>query len=269
MQYYYRLNSQETWVGPYAEGRLCIFDAAWAAQLGNTLVTALAVPNDMDPEEALAANRAIRANVPQDTLIGNINHTIYEPPSEWIMAADDGDLPTEGLKKPQRLDRLVRKPPRRNSKVAVRPAIPKDAAAILDMQRRAFTRYLTVFTAHQVNPLIETIEEVRQAVQNQDVYVVTEDDILRGSARVFIKSGVALLTNISIDPDHEQRGIGTSLLKLIENQVQGKAHKLYLETPLLAPQSLRFYVELGYEPAGILRRHYVGVDWLAFEKFLS
>lgn len=267
MQYYYRLASQGTWVGPYAEGRLCLFDAAWAAQLGNDQADAVAVPHGIPPEDAIATGRSIPAEVPREMLIGNINHTIYEPPSEWIMAADD-PIPT-GMPQLQRPKALLAHYTFRGDNISVRPAKDEDAAAILDVQRRAFTRYLTVFTAHQINPLIETIEEVRQAIQNDCVYVVVEEQQVRGSARAMIKSGVALLTNIAVDPDHEGRGIGTALLKVIENYVRGKAHKLYLETPLIAPQSLRFYVELGYEPAGVLRRHYVGVDWLAFEKFVE
>lgn len=269
MQYYYRLESQGTWVGPYAEGRLCLFDAAWAAQLGNSPAEALAVPHGQRPDEAMVAELAIPAVVPRGMLIGNINHTIYEPPSEWILAADGDGVVTDLYAQAGQVARSVEVRPRRRAGVSVRPARPADAADILDVQRRAFARYLTVFTAHQINPLIETIEEVRQAIQSDSVYVATEGDTVRGSARVACKSGVALINNISVDPDCEGRGIGSALLEVIEKYVRGKAHKLYLETPLLAPQSFRFYVELGYEPAGILRRHYVGVDWLAFEKFIG
>lgn len=266
MQYFYRLEPQGKWIGPYAEGRVCIFDAAWAAQLGNAQAEATAVPNGMHPDEALAVARAIPARVPNETLIGNINHIIYEPPSEWIMADDDDSVPSEmSVYGP----RPARDPSRRVRGISVRPASSDDIAAMLEVQRRAFAAYLDVFAPHQIHMLHETIEDVQRAINGMSVYVAVENGVVRGSARVRVRHGVGMVTNIAVDPEHERRGIGTAMLQVIEDHVRGAAHKLYLETPLLAPQSLRFYVDLGYGPAGILRRHYGGMDWLAFEKFVA
>lgn len=264
MQYYYRLQQADdgAWVGPYTEGRLCIFDAAWAAHLKGRAVQALAVPRGLSPDQALAMGRGIEAAVACESLVGNINHTMFEPPAEWIMAGDDdGELLYE---------RLPAERPSLRVPVTIRPLNGEaELAAALEIQRRAYSPYLQVFGAHQVLDIHETIEELRNSLRTVSAFVAVEGTAVRGSIRVLVRNGVAIVPSFSVDPDYGRRGIGTALLRVVEDCVRGRAHKLYLETPLLAPQPMRFYTVQGFEPAGILRRHYGNLDWIAWEKFLE
>src|SRR5262249_28980157 len=128
--------------------------------------------------------------------------------------------------------------------------------------------YLTIYTPRQLQSLHETVEDLRRALNGITAYVAVEGDVVRGSVRVVGRNGVAVVMQLSVDPNQVGRGIGTALLDAVEERARGEAHKLYLEVPMLTPQSLRFFIDEGYDPAGILRRHYGGVDWIAFERFL-
>jgi GNAT superfamily N-acetyltransferase len=260
MQYFYRqLDGRTHWFGPYAEGRICLFDAAWAAQLGGVEVEAVAVPNGMSPLAAMEQQRTIAAAVPREMLVGDVAHPIYEPPSEWIMAEESDGLEE---REPQVATRRLR--PRG---VSIRSATLDDVGAMLEIQRRAFVPYLGLYTPHQLQTLHETVEDLRRALISITVYVAEEDGVVRGSVRVVVRNGVAMVLHVSVDPEHAGRGIGTALLDAVEERVRGEAHKLYMEVPLLTP-TLRFFIEDGYQPAGVLRRHFGNVDWIAFEKFI-
>lgn len=271
MQYYYRLNGDKGWLGPYAEGRICLFDAAWAAQLGGASAEAVGVPNGFTPTMAVAEQRAISARVPQGMLVGDVAHPIYEPPSEWIMVDDEVNVSDVSLiDTPLRRNNPIAptRPPLAKS-ITVRNATLDDVDAMLEIQRRAFSPYLTTYTPHQLQSLHETVEDLRRALNGITAYVAVEGNTVRGSVRVVVRNGVAMVLLISVDPEQRGRGIGTTLLAAVEERVRGEAHKLYLEVPLLAPQSQHFFITEGYEPAGVLRRHYGGVDWIAFEKFVG
>ena len=121
--------------------------------------------------------------------------------------------------------------------------------------------------ARQEQMLPRTLLSIYENIR--DFYVAVEGDVVRGSVRVVVRNGVAVIMQLSVDPNQAGRGIGTALLDAVEERARGEAHKLYLEVPMLTPQTLRFFIDEGYDPAGILRRHYGGVDWIAFERFLS
>ena len=179
----------------------------------------------------------------------------------------DGMQPIDGVLHRVGPNAAVRPP--LASSVSVRTATLDDVDAMLEVQRRAFLPYLSSYTPHQLHSLHETVEDLRRALNGITAYVAVEDETVRGSVRVVMRNGVAMVLLLSVDPEHRSRGIGTTLLAAVEERVRGEAHKLYLEVPLLTPQSLHFFITEGYEPAGILRRHYGGVDWIAFEKFVG
>ncbi len=269
MQYYYRLGTRGKWVGPYTEGRLCLFDAAWAAHLSKAPVEALAVPRSLNLEEALKSHQVIPAVVPTETLVSNIKHQMYEPPSDWIIAADEDTSRVADLQQLQRMKRGLNPHPRRTGHVQIRLATEEDIPLIIEIQRRAYAPYLSLFAPHQITEMYETVEDLRQAFQNMQTYVALIDTTIRGSARVTLRSGVAVMPSISVDPDVAGQGIGTALVESIEDLLYDQIHKIYTESPLLWHRATRFFMGMAYEPAAILRRHYNGLDWLMFEKFVG
>lgn len=69
-------------------------------------------------------------------------------------------------------------------------------------------------------------------------------------------------------PNYQGTGIGSALLAEVEHRMKKKAHKLHLETGLLADNLAAFYTKRGYAQEAVLRKHYGGFDWMTFAKFI-
>ena len=73
---------------------------------------------------------------------------------------------------------------------------------------------------------------------------------------------------LSVHPDYQKQSIGQQLVVEIESLVAQQAHKICLETGLLASDIISFYSRLGYSGEAILKQHYGQFDWIVFSKFL-
>ncbi len=151
--------------------------------------------------------------------------------------------------------------------MVIRDAVETDLSELLDIQKAAFMRYTDWLLPDQIPPLNETLDEVRRDFHNKHILVAEVEDRLAGSVRYAIKAGVCILEKLSVIPDLQGNGIGRALVTEVEKQVSRKAHKIYLETGLLANNLLMFYTKLGYSGEAILRKHYGGFDWVVFSKF--
>lgn len=88
--------------------------------------------------------------------------------------------------------------------------------------------------------------------------------------RVFGKSGLAKLSWVAVDPEHQHEGIGISLMSAAEGYARSKGcHKLFVYTfPALAP-AIKLYMKFGLLPEAYLRKHWWGVDFLVMGKWIG
>ncbi len=156
-----------------------------------------------------------------------------------------------------------------NKEISIRAALETDLQVVLDIQRSAFMRYTEFLLAEQIPPLNETFDELRKDFDNRTVLVAEINNRLAGSVRYGIKGGVCILERLSVVPELQGSGIGKALVKAVESSAATQAHKIYLETGLLANNLLMFYTKLGYSGEAVLKKHYGGFDWIAFSKFIE
>lgn len=150
----------------------------------------------------------------------------------------------------------------------IRKATESDLDALLEVQKAAFLRYTDFLLPEQLPPLNETIEQVKKDLELKTVLVSENGGGISGSVRYFVKGGVCIVERLSVLPKHQGKGIGRGLVTAVEGQVTGQAHKIYLETGLLAHNLLLFYTKLGYTGEAILRNHFGRHDWIVFSKFI-
>jgi len=78
---------------------------------------------------------------------------------------------------------------------------------------------------------------------------------------------------IAVSKDIHARGIGTQLLKYVENDIRGRQGRILLiETSSLAHYELtrRFYLKHQYEQTAVIRDYYAdGDDMVVFRKRLN
>lgn len=84
------------------------------------------------------------------------------------------------------------------------------------------------------------------------------------------KSRLSWLSFMGVSPSHRRRGIGRELVqKYVEESRLRGARKISLNTaPELEP-AVKLYVDTGFIPEGLLRRHRYGMDLIVFSKFLG
>lgn len=148
-----------------------------------------------------------------------------------------------------------------------RNASDGDLASLLAIQKDAFARYTDHLLPEQIPPLNETLEEMMKDSKHKSIIAAYVCESPAGSVRYYNKGGVCIIERLSVKPELHGKGIGRGLIAEVESRVAGSAHKIYLETGLLASNLLLFYSKLGFSGEAILRRHYGGFDWIAFSKF--
>ncbi len=152
--------------------------------------------------------------------------------------------------------------------ILIRNAKESDLTGLLDIQKSAFMRYTEFLSPEQMPPLTETIDGVTEDYRRKNILVAEAEDILAGSIRYSIKGGVCSIERLSVVPELQGNGIGKALVNEVEKRAAKGAHKIYLETGLLASNLMMFYTRLGYSGEAVLRRHYGGFDWIVFSKFI-
>jgi len=153
--------------------------------------------------------------------------------------------------------------------ILIRNARESDLTGLLDIQKSAFMRYTEFLLPEQMPPLTETIDGVAEDSKRKNILVAEVKDILAGSIRYGIKGGVCSIERLSVVPELQGNGIGKALVNEVEKRAVKSAHKIYLETGLLANNLLMFYTRLGYSGEAVLRKHYGGFDWIVFSKFIE
>ena len=150
-----------------------------------------------------------------------------------------------------------------------RNAVDADLASLLAIQKDAFAVYTAHLRPSQIPPLNETLDEMRKDMMYKTLIAAFVDQNPAGSIRYSIKGGVCIIERLSVKPVLQGSGAGRGLIEEVERRVAGHAHKIYLETGLLASGLIMFYTRLGFSGEAILRNHCGGFDWIVFSKFIE
>jgi GNAT superfamily N-acetyltransferase len=129
--------------------------------------------------------------------------------------------------------------------VEIQRAVSTDAGEILTLQRAAYVSEAQLYGDPYIPPLVESLEQVRKAVEAAVVLKAVEAGRLIGAVRGSVAGATCLVGRLVVAPDCQGRGIGTALLTALHEQVpQAEAFDLF--TGHLSDANLRLYRRLGY-----------------------
>jgi len=102
-------------------------------------------------------------------------------------------------------------------------------------------------------------------MMEQGIYykILDEDTIIGGIIIFRSKNGHYNLGRIYVDPDYQNRGVGTKAISFLENEFPD-AQVWNLDTPMVATRNHHFYEKLGYVRTGD-----DGVDQYLYEKKMA
>lgn len=142
-----------------------------------------------------------------------------------------------------------------------------DAQKILEVKLRAFSKEHKFYGPSSVPPRFNLIERQIEVIKEQPYcYKIMKDDkIIGGTLVVDLGEGKFVLASIYIDLDYQNQGIGSSIMKMIEDMFP-QAKKWILDTPYLSYRNHHFYEKLGFKKVGEhVLDHAIGSDFRLFD----
>ncbi|RJP31036.1 MAG: GNAT family N-acetyltransferase [Actinobacteria bacterium] len=121
----------------------------------------------------------------------------------------------------------------------------EDAEEILALQKAAYASEGRLYEDFTLPPLTQTLEEMREDLGRQLFLKVVEDGEIIGSVRAHMKGDTCRVGRLIVRPDRQDRGIGSRLLKEIEERFPG-AERFTLFTGHRSDKALHIYEKNGY-----------------------
>ena len=129
--------------------------------------------------------------------------------------------------------------------IRIERGVPEDAGEILTLQRAAYQSEAIIYGDPAISPLVQTLEELREEIDNSIVIKAQLGARLAGSVRASCDGGTLHIGRLIVAPDLHGHGIGTLLMDAIE-QTDDRAQRFELFTGDRSEDNLRFYQRLGY-----------------------
>jgi ribosomal protein S18 acetylase RimI-like enzyme len=126
-------------------------------------------------------------------------------------------------------------------------ASEQDLDHILDLQRKAFHGQALIYNDFTLPSLTQTIIDLKKEFKDRTFYKVEENGMIIASVRCFINNQTLYVEKLIVDPDFQNRGIGTAIMHDIENRYSAVVSRYELSTGHKSSRNLHLYKKLGYK----------------------
>jgi GNAT superfamily N-acetyltransferase len=145
----------------------------------------------------------------------------------------------------------------------IRPASSADRLTVERIVRAAYTRYI----ARIGKPPGPMRDDYAQRIADQAVWVLIACGEIAGIVVLLEEHGHLLLDNVAVEPRHQGKGIGRSLIEFAEQEARRRGHtEIRLYTHQAMHENIALYARLGYEETG--RGEQAGFARVFFRKML-
>jgi ribosomal protein S18 acetylase RimI-like enzyme len=132
-----------------------------------------------------------------------------------------------------------------SARIVVEKATLDDAEEILALQKLAYVSEAEIIDDFTIPPLHQTLDEIRCEFEHQVVLKVQRDNRILGSVRCYMEGGTCYIGKLIVHPDHQNRGLGTTLLQAAEGTFP-TAERFELFTGERSAKNLHIYGKAGY-----------------------
>lgn len=120
-----------------------------------------------------------------------------------------------------------------------------DAEYILHLQYIAYKSEAEIYNNCIIQPLTQTVEQLKAEFDDCVVLKAVGDDKIYGSVRAYEKDGTTYIGKLIVHPSCQNRGVGKRLMQAIEREFQCKRFELF--TGAKSEKNLVFYENRGYK----------------------
>lgn len=121
----------------------------------------------------------------------------------------------------------------------------EDAEEILDLQRLAYQSEARLYNDWTLPALTQTLASLQSEFTESVVLKALLGEHIVGSVRAKLINSVCHIGRLIVTPYHQRQGIGSSLLKAIEDECEN-CEKYVLFTGSLSIANIRLYQRHGY-----------------------
>ncbi|MFD0710865.1 GNAT family N-acetyltransferase [Paenibacillus sp. GCM10027626] len=123
----------------------------------------------------------------------------------------------------------------------------EDAESILALQKLAYRSEAELYNDFEIEPLVQSLEGIRQQFGDHVFLKALEDGIIIGSVRGKLVEGICHIGKLIVHPDYQNRGIGKQLMRELESYFNA-ARRYDLFTGHRSEKNLQLYMKQGYTP---------------------
>ncbi|WP_329035626.1 GNAT family N-acetyltransferase [Streptomyces sp. NBC_00178] len=137
--------------------------------------------------------------------------------------------------------------------VTISAATAQDVEQIFRLQYLCFQSEAELYGNYRIDPLVQTLDSVREEVATDLVYVARLGQEVVGSVRGFTDDdGVGRIGKLCVHPRLRNHGLGTRLLAAAESGLADgrSATRFRLHTGERSERNLRLYRKAGYSRVG-------------------
>ncbi|MBK3644420.1 MULTISPECIES: GNAT family N-acetyltransferase [Streptomyces] len=137
--------------------------------------------------------------------------------------------------------------------VTISVATEQDTEQIFKLQYLCFQSEAALYGNYRIDPLVQSLESVRQEVAADCVFVARLGEEVVGSVRGRVtEDGSASIGKLCVHPRLQGHGIGARLLRAAETALveERGAKKFRLSAGHRSEGNLRLYRRVGYETVG-------------------
>ena len=122
-----------------------------------------------------------------------------------------------------------------------------DLKTILVLQKQAFLSEADIYNDFDISPpLLQTLEELTKEFSESIILKAVLGDFLVGSVRGFQVDETVFIKRLIVNPNYQNQGIGTKLMKSIEDSFKNnKRYELF--TGHKSKRNLHLYQKIGYK----------------------
>ena len=131
--------------------------------------------------------------------------------------------------------------------VVLRRAVEADAGELLTLQRAAYVTTAQLYRDPFLPPLLETLQQVADAIRSQIVLAAVDEHRIVGSARCRIEGSVGHLGRLVVAPDRSGARLGVRLVKAVQDHAPPSVKRFELFTGSLSERHIALYWLLGFE----------------------
>jgi GNAT superfamily N-acetyltransferase len=130
--------------------------------------------------------------------------------------------------------------------IQIKTASIDDANKILEIQKTAFLDQARIYNNYQLPPLTQSLESIKNEFNGKTFLKVMLKGQIIASVRYKVIDGYVTIDRMVVEPEYQNQGIGTRLLKEVESRVPN-ATAFQLFTGNKSDRNIYLYEKIGYK----------------------